>query len=129
MTASMKVVVVAAAVLLAFAAGTSADASSAKSKSKPVTSLMNAKWENTPFWLEAAEIMADEDATAYWEAVDFLVEEESAIGASLSDRDLYDKCVSFASRFLSASQTSLLKLSLSLRTHSPRLEMFQQVSE
>ena len=41
-------------------------------------------------------------------------------------REFYDKCVSFASRFLTASQTALMKLSLSLRTHSPRIEMFQQ---
>ena len=44
----------------------------------------------------------------------------------MSDREFYEKCVSFASRFLTASQTALMKLSLSLRTHSPRIEMFQQ---
>ena len=46
-----------------------------------------------------------------------------------SDREFYDKCVSFASRFLTASQAALMKLSLSLRTHSPRIEMFQQIAK
>lgn len=147
----------------------SASAASSSANRKPVTSLLTAKWASTPFHLEMSEFVADEDNGAFWEMVDFFVEERDSIGRSLSDRDeriqkssfpdfgnvscgnfpqirlnylnmlssltmthstfyreFYDKCVSFASRFLTASQTALMKLSLSLRTHSPRIEMFQQ---
>jgi hypothetical protein len=76
-----------------------------------------------------AEILADEDNSGFWETVDFLVEEENNISGGMTDLDLYTKCVSFASRFLTSSQHALLKMSLSLRTHSPRIEMFQQVNE
>ena len=117
--------------LTALAAVLAAAAETKKSTAnrKPVTSFLTAKWSSTPFHLEMSEILADEDPNAFWEMVEFLVEERHSIGKSLSDRELYEKCVSFASRFLTASQTALMKLSLSLRTHSPRIEMFQQIAK
>ena len=65
---------------------------------KPVTSLLTAKWASTPFHLEMSEFVADEDNGAFWEMVDFFVEEIDSIGRSLSDRDEWISEVKF-SRF------------------------------
>ena len=65
----------------------SASAASSSANRKPVTSLLTAKWASTPFHLEMSEFVADEDNGAFWEMVDFFVEEQDSIGRSLSDRD------------------------------------------
>ena len=119
--------VITLAALVAFSAVADSSKKSTANR-KPVTSFLSAKWSSTPFHLEMSEFVADEDSNAFWEMVDFFVEERDSIGRSVSDREFYEKCVSFASRFLTASQTALMKLSLSLRTHSPRIEMFQQIA-
>ncbi len=98
-------------------------------RDKLVTTQLNAKWPSTPFTLEAAEFLAEEAGNeAFWHFVDFLVEHEEE-GDRQTDREKYQGTVSFASRFLSSTQLNLMKLSLSLRTQSPRIEMFQQVAE
>ncbi len=98
-------------------------------KSKVVSTLLDAKWPSTPFVLEAMEFLSDEAGNeAFWEAVDFLAEEEANLG-KISDKELYDRTLSFSSRYLSWTQLNLLKLALSLRTKSPRIEMFQQVAK
>ena len=65
----------------------SASAASSSANRKPVTSLLTAKWASTPFHLEMSEFIADEDNSAFWEMIDFFVEERDSIGRSLSDRD------------------------------------------
>ena len=117
----------AAAVVITLTALAAASAVAAESKKstanrKPVTSFLTAKWSSTPFHLEMSEFVADEDSNAFWEMVDFFVEERDSIGRSISDREFYEKCVSFASRFLTSSQAALMKLSLSLcKVSSPFL--------
>lgn len=37
------------------------------SKSFPITTLINAKWEQTPLHFEIAEYLADENANLYWD--------------------------------------------------------------
>ena len=70
-------------VTLAALAATSAAAASGTKKSsanrKPVTSLLTAKWSSTPFHLEMSEFVADEDSNAFWEMVDFFVEEQVCV--------------------------------------------------
>lgn len=39
------------------------------SKSYPITTLINAKWEQTPIHLEIAEYLADENSNMYWDFV------------------------------------------------------------
>ena len=85
---------VAAATVVTLTAALVVSASAAESKRssgganrKPVTSLLTAKWASTPFHLEMSEFIADEDNGAFWEMVDFFVEERDSIGRSLSDRD------------------------------------------
>ena len=77
----------------------SLQASTGEKKSKLVTSVLNAKWASTPFTLEASEYLARESNDYYWEFIEFLVEEEGAEG-KMTDQEVYDKTVSFASRYL-----------------------------
>lgn len=56
--------------------------------------------------------------------VAFQVESES-----WTDEERYTDAMSFASRYLSWTQLKLLKMSLALRSYSPRIEMFQQIAK
>lgn len=63
-----------------------------------VSTLLEAKWSSTPFVLESAEFLGDESGNeAFWEAVEFLAEEEDNLG-KISDKDLYERVLSFSSR-------------------------------
>lgn len=44
-----------------------------------------------------------------------------------SDKDKFETMLTVASRFLLPSQLRILKLSLSVRAYSPKVEMFQQI--
>ena len=88
-TAAATVVTLTAALVV------SASAASSSANRKPVTSLLTAKWASTPFHLEMSEFVADEDNGAFWEMVDFFVEERDSIGRSLSDRDEWIQKSSF----------------------------------
>ena len=69
-TAAATVVTLTAALVV------SASAASSNANRKPVTSLLTAKWASTPFHLEMSEFVADEDPNAFWEMIDFFVEEQ-----------------------------------------------------
>ena len=83
MRAVAAAITVAAVAVLAAAAG---DKKASSANRKPVTSFLTAKWSSTPFHLEMSEFVADEDSNAFWEMVDFFVEEQDSIGRSISDR-------------------------------------------
>ena len=70
---------------------------SKKSSKKLVTTLLNAKWASAPFVLEAAEFLAEENNQFFWEFIELLVEEENNL-PGMSDKDVYDKLLSFSSR-------------------------------
>lgn len=44
--------------------------STAKQKSKSVTTLLEAKWSRTPLVLEVSEFLADENPELYWSYID-----------------------------------------------------------
>ena len=68
-----------------------------RSSKKLVTTLLNAKWASAPFVLEAAEFLAEENNQFFWEFIELLAEEENNL-PGLSDKDVYDKLLSFSSR-------------------------------
>lgn len=96
-------------------------------RSKVVSTLLNAKWARTPFVLEAAEFLAEENDDYFWDLLDFMAEPDNAEWINLPDKEVYGKIMSFSSRYLSEAQLKLMKFALSLRIHSPTIEMFQQV--
>lgn len=50
---------------------------SGASKSYPITTLINAKWEQTPLHLEIAEYLADENSNLYWDFLKDVTELET----------------------------------------------------
>lgn len=41
-------------------------------KSHPITTLINAKWAQTPLYMEIAEYLSDQNANVYWDFVEGL---------------------------------------------------------
>lgn len=101
---------------------------SGQAKSKPVTTHLSAKWLHTPLLLEATEYMAEENGATFWSFVEAVAEKDSKIFSLGSDKEKFDETISAASQFLLSSQVPLLKLSLSLRAYSPKIEMFSQIA-
>lgn len=116
--------VIAVAVILPSALQT---ASPAK-KPKSVTTLINSKWEATPFSLEILEYLADENKDSMWSFID----EVSALSTPLvdqgTDQEIYDKSLDIVSHFMSSTQIQLLKLALSLHIYAPKIEMYSQMA-
>lgn len=49
------------------------------SQSYPITTLINAKWTQTPLYLEIAEYLADEQPGLFWDYVEALTALETAL--------------------------------------------------
>ncbi|KAE8746395.1 hypothetical protein FOCC_FOCC006890 [Frankliniella occidentalis] len=98
-------------------------------KTKSVTTLINSKWEATPFTLEIAEYLAEENKDSLWNFID----EVSALSPPLvdlgTDQQIYEKALAVGSRFISSSQSQLLKLALSLHIYAPKIEMYSQMAK
>ncbi|CAM9260363.1 unnamed protein product [Lampetra planeri] len=94
---------------------------------KGVTTTLDAKWSNTPLLLEASEFIAEESNEKFWNFVDTVQDLSAVIGAA-SDQAYYSLLLKKAAQFLTPLQQSLLRYSLSTRTHSPTVQMFQQIA-
>ncbi|KAK4879085.1 hypothetical protein RN001_007231 [Aquatica leii] len=101
---------------------------SSKSKAKSVTTLLDAKWKVSPLVLEAAEYLADENSDFYWSFIDSICSLSPALEELDSDKKKYEVVVDVASKYLSESELSMLKLGLSLHIYSPKIEMFMQIA-
>ncbi|KAL1514204.1 hypothetical protein ABEB36_003497 [Hypothenemus hampei] len=99
----------------------------AKQKSKSVTTLLEAKWDRTPLVLEVSEFLADENLEYYWNFIDSISKNSRTLNQIESDREKYEIILEHAGKFLTTSQLSVLKLSLSLHIYSPKVQMFQQI--
>lgn len=53
--------------------------SAESSKSYPITTLINAKWTQTPLYLEVAEYLADEQAGLFWDYVQGVTKLDTAL--------------------------------------------------
>ncbi|KAF5269322.1 hypothetical protein FQR65_LT02624 [Abscondita terminalis] len=99
-----------------------------KSKSKSVTTLLDAKWKVTPLVLEVAEYLADENNDFYWSFIDSICSLNPALADLDSDKKKYEVLMGVTSKYLSEFELSMAKLSLSLHTYSPKIEMFMQIA-
>ena len=85
--------------LLALVFGLCLVFASADKKPKIVSTLLNAKWQRTPFILEAAEFLASENNEYFWSLVDYFAESDNVdLESKISDEDLYKKVIEFCSR-------------------------------
>ncbi|XP_054270383.1 UDP-glucose:glycoprotein glucosyltransferase-like isoform X1 [Macrosteles quadrilineatus] len=102
--------------------------SECKKKSKSVTTVLDAKWEQTPLVLEIAEYLAEESSEVFWQFVDGVAALDIHLIDLGTEKAVYERALAEASRLLSPAQLSLLKLSVSLHVYSPRVEMYHQMA-
>ncbi|XP_011860081.1 PREDICTED: UDP-glucose:glycoprotein glucosyltransferase isoform X1 [Vollenhovia emeryi] len=98
-----------------------------KKINKYVTTLINAKWNETPLVLEAAEYLSDENPSYLWKFIDSYSRRINDL-APATQRESYDMILELAERYLSESEMAVFKLGLSLRIYSARVEMFSQMA-
>lgn len=95
---------------------------SSASKSHPITTLINAKWSVTPVQLEIAEYLSDISNQKFWLYVDELANLKVSLENLDNDQLRYDESIRVASGLLSKPQLKLLKLSLSMKSLTPRIQ-------
>jgi UDP-glucose:glycoprotein glucosyltransferase len=91
-------------------------------KSHPITTLINAKWSVTPIQLEIAEYLSDSSNQKFWQFIDELANLKVSLDELESDYQRYKASIDVASKLLTQAQVKLLKLSLSLRSLTPRIQ-------
>lgn len=99
------------------------------SKSHPVTTLLNAKWHVTPVCLEIAEYLADESPNLFWDYVTELNSLKTPLYQIDTDAKAYKTSLAAAERLIGPIQLSLLKLSLSMHSLSPRVQAHFQIAQ
>ncbi|XP_069323188.1 UDP-glucose:glycoprotein glucosyltransferase 2 [Eulemur rufifrons] len=97
------------------------------SASKAVTAHLAAKWLETPLLLEASEFMAEESNEKFWQFLE-TVQELAIYKQTESDYSYYNLILKKAGQFLDNLHINLLKFALSIRAHSPAIQMFQQIA-
>ncbi|CAG0895192.1 unnamed protein product [Darwinula stevensoni] len=97
-------------------------------KHKWVSASVDARWQSTPWLLEASEFLHDERPDLFWRFADALADLDPESLQLKTDKEYFETVVGLARRFLnSETKAQLLKHALSLRYHSPRVEMFHQI--
>ncbi|KAK2578584.1 hypothetical protein KPH14_012016 [Odynerus spinipes] len=110
--------------LLLWSRGLEAD----KKVNKYVTTLINAKWKETPLVLEAAEYLSDENPNYFWKFIEAYSDNVGSIKDG-TEKDHYELILKLAGKYLSPAEIAVLKLGLSLRIYSARVKMFLQMAE
>ncbi|ESP03274.1 hypothetical protein LOTGIDRAFT_137613 [Lottia gigantea] len=96
-------------------------------KAKSVNVALDAKWRSTPLLLEASEFLAKESPDYFWRFLQDVTNLDPKQISKESNQSLYNSIQKFAGRHLSPLQLNLLKLSLSLRAFSPKVQVYQQL--
>lgn len=125
------------------------DLPSSHSQSYSVTTLINAKWHQTPLYLEIAEYLADENPALFWDYVNDVLTQQKpikeygkilftvyfAIGYVFfipiflaSESNQYLAAINIARNRLNVLQLPLLKLVVSLHSLTPRIQTHLQIS-
>ncbi|XP_015835986.1 UDP-glucose:glycoprotein glucosyltransferase isoform X2 [Tribolium castaneum] len=97
-------------------------------KSKSVTTLLEAKWETTPLVLEVVEYLRDESSDFFWSFVNSISSLNPPLATLENDRVKYNIMMDHASKLVTTSELSVLKLGLSLHIYSPKVQMFRQIA-
>lgn len=99
------------------------------SKANFVQINLNAKWNSTPLFMEASEYLSKENEDYFWGFVEAITQRNPDRLKEESDQSLYNLLLELAAKYLSTLQLNMLKLSLSLRVHSPEVEMHDQMAK
>ncbi|KAL1423917.1 hypothetical protein MTO96_020712 [Rhipicephalus appendiculatus] len=95
---------------------------------KAISVTLDSKWSNTPLHLEASEFFAEESSDYFWRYVNDFQQLDLAAFSNSTPKAQYETVLDVATKHLSPAKLALLKLSLSLRAHSPAVETFQQAA-
>lgn len=98
-------------------------------KSHPISTLINAKFSITPLQLEVAEYLSDLSNQRFWTYIDELTKLNPGIDELENDFFKYKTALDVAKRMLSDAQMKLLKLSLSLRSLTPRIQSHLMIAD
>lgn len=91
-------------------------------KSHPITTLINAKWSITPVQLEIAEYLSDSSNQKYWLYIDELASLKVGLDGLETEHQRYKAAIGAATTLITQAQLKLLKLSLSLKSLTPRIQ-------
>ncbi|XP_029827316.3 UDP-glucose:glycoprotein glucosyltransferase 1 isoform X1 [Ixodes scapularis] len=95
---------------------------------KVISVTLDSKWSSTPLHLEASEFFAEESNDHFWRFVSDFQNVDLTTFSNCTPKAQYETVLEVASKHLSPAKLALLKLSLSLRSHSPAVETFQQAA-
>ncbi|WIA20770.1 hypothetical protein OEZ85_005134 [Tetradesmus obliquus] len=94
------------------------------SNQKGASISVRARWQGTPYLLEAAEFLADESQQLYWQFLDSLQLSDSSSGT-----ECWHSIVDQASKLSYPQVAKILPVVLGVRQYSARLEMFRQLTK
>ncbi|XP_023293347.2 UDP-glucose:glycoprotein glucosyltransferase [Lucilia cuprina] len=100
----------------------------ATSKSFPITTLINAKWEQTPLHLEIAEYLADENANLYWDFLKDITDLETTLSSYETPSQSYNAAINVVRKRLTDLQMPLMKLIVSMHSLTPRIQTHFQIA-
>ncbi|XP_073840354.1 UDP-glucose-glycoprotein glucosyltransferase [Musca autumnalis] len=99
-----------------------------KSKSYPITTLINAKWEQTPLHLEIAEYLSDENPNLYWDFVKDAADLDTPLASYDTESQSYNAVLKLVRKGLTEIQLPLMKLVVSMHSLTPRIQTHFQIA-
>lgn len=103
-------------------------ATKCNSKSYPVTTLVNAKWGQTPLYMEISEYLAEENQNSYWDFIKELSETDTPLADMEADSKQYLTSLEIVKNLVNPTQLPLLKLSIALHSLTPRIQAHFQIA-
>ncbi|KAI7751028.1 hypothetical protein M8C21_007077 [Ambrosia artemisiifolia] len=98
-------------------------------RSKNVQVALRAKWPGTSILLEAGELLSREWKDHFWEFIDVWLNNESGNTDPYTAKECLSKIYNYGKTLVTGQLTSMFELSLTLRSASPRLVLYQQLAE
>ncbi|KAI6232348.1 UDP-glucose:glycoprotein glucosyltransferase 1 [Aphelenchoides besseyi] len=97
---------------------------------KSVSTTLQSRWNHTSFLAETSEFIATEDIALFWQLLDKIADQVDTKAWSQRTHEFeYESALKIGSEVLGETRTDLLKLSLSLRLFSPRVQVHQQIGD
>ncbi|KAD6454405.1 hypothetical protein E3N88_09111 [Mikania micrantha] len=96
---------------------------------KNVQVALRAKWPGTSLLLEAGELLSKEWKDLFWEFVEMWLNNEIENTDHYTAKDCLQKICNYGKSLVTGPLTSLFELSLTLRSSSPTLVLYQKLAE
>ncbi|KAM7478863.1 hypothetical protein LguiA_027076 [Lonicera macranthoides] len=96
---------------------------------KNVQVALRAKWSGTSLLLEAGELLSQEWKDLFWDFTEAWLHNESKVSDSYTAKDCLKKIVKYGRNLISEPLASVFEFTLTLRSASPRLVLYQQLAE